>query len=59
MSKSHTAFVAKKEIDKNVLFRDFSFISSLIESSDKVRKKLSLVEDSVIKQKELMRFKIL
>jgi len=58
-SKAHTAFISKDKIDKTVLLRDFSFISSLMESSDKVRKKLSLVEDSVMKQKELMRFKIL
>jgi hypothetical protein len=54
-----TKYVKLSNYNVNNLRRDFEFLSSVLENSNRTKKKLSILEENLSKQKELMRFKIL
>jgi hypothetical protein len=54
-----TKYVKLSNYNANNLRRDFEFLSTVLENSNRTKKKLSILEENLSKQKELMRFKIL
>ena len=57
--KLPTAFKRLKDYNERDMLRDFNFLSGLLERYDRSRKKLTLVEASLNKQQEMVRYKIL
>lgn len=54
-----TKFVSLKSYNAKNLSKDFDYLSDMLNCSNKVKKKLSILEENLSKQKELMRYKIL
>lgn len=54
-----TKFVKLNSYTASNLRRDFDFQSDIITNSNKTRKKLSILDENLTKQKELLRYKIL
>ena len=48
-----------KDFTDRDLMRDFGYVSNIMDNYDKVKKKLSLIEGSLIKHQEMVRYKIL
>lgn len=58
-NKRAQAFVKKKEYSERNLLRDFNYLSDIIENYDKSKKRLSMIEGSLSKHQEMVRYKIL
>lgn len=53
------AFKKLKDFTERDMLRDFGYLSNILESYDKTRKKLSQIELSLMKHQEMVRYKIL
>lgn len=58
-TKVPQAFKAMKHYTERDLMRDFGFISNIMEGYDKVKKRLGIIDTSLSKHQEMVRYKIL
>lgn len=58
-SKVPQAFKSMKDYNERDLVRDFGFISNIMEGYDKVKKRLGIIDTSLSKHQEMVRYKIL
>ena len=58
-SKVPQAFKSMRDYNERDLVRDFGFISNIMEGYDKVKKRLGIIDTSLSKHQEMVRYKIL
>ena len=57
--KLPTAYKKRSEFNERDMMRDFNYISGMMEGYDRMKKKLSIIENSLSKHQEMVRYKIL